>query len=81
MSNSSRTDPSSVIEELPSTHVGPVVREPIAGVAFWSAIALPFLYIPLLARGLDTHRLRVAFVVLLVLNVLTLLLGHSYRGD
>lgn len=81
MSNSSRTDPSSVLGDLPSAPIGPVIREPIAGVAFWASIALPFLYLPLLATGLGSVELKVAFAVLLVVNVLTLLVGHSYRND
>lgn len=81
MSNSSPTDGPLEYGDLPSAPVGPVVRQPLARVAFWTAIALPFLYIPLLAAGLGTATHQVAFVVLLALNVVTLLVGHSHRSD
>lgn len=81
MSNSSRTDRSSALGRLPDASIAHVVREPIAGVAFWAAVALPFLYLPLLAAGLDTTRLQAAFLVLLALNVVTLLIGHSYQSE
>lgn len=76
MSNSSRTDRLPLRTSLPSV---PALREPLVGVAFWTAVALPFLHLPLLATGLETWDMRLAFLVLLALNVVTLLLGHSYR--
>lgn len=81
MSNSSSTDRSFEAGDLSADPVGPVVRQPLERVAFWSAIALPFLYLPLLATGLGTVQLQAAFLVLLALNVVTLLAGHSYRSD
>lgn len=48
---------------------------------FWSAIVLPFLYIPLLAVGLDTVTRSVVFLALLSLNIVALLSSHSYRPN
>lgn len=81
MSNSSRTDRLPVRETLQSVPSAPSLRRPLEGAAFWAAIALPFLYLPLLASGLESRTTTMAFLLLLALNVLTLLAGHSYRDD
>lgn len=54
------------------------IAEPLRIVAFWGAIMLPFLYVPLLATGLDTVAQTVVFLALLVLNLITLVIGHSH---
>ncbi len=46
--------------------------------AFWTAVALPFLYVPLLVGGISTSGERVALVVLLGLNFLALYAGHDH---
>ncbi len=51
---------------------------PVRGVAFWTAIVLPFLYVPLLATGLQSSAVRTAFAVLVLANVIALFVGHSY---
>lgn len=62
--------------------VGENVLAPITGAAFWSAVALPFLHLPLLlATGLSSQSTATAFVVLVVLNVVTLLIGHTHYRD
>lgn len=81
MSNSSQNDRLPFVGETPSVPSAPSIRKPVAGAAFWAAIALPFLHLPLLATGLETTTTTVAFLVLLGLNVLTLLIGHSYHRD
>lgn len=81
MSNSSPTDRPPEYGDVLSSPVGPVVRQPLARVAFWTAIALPFLYVPLLVAGLTTTTRQVAFLVLLALNALTLVVGHSHGTD
>ncbi|EMA16452.1 hypothetical protein [Haloarcula marismortui] len=53
----------------------------VRGFAFWTAIALPFLYLPLLITGLNSGATRVAFVALVVCNAVTLFMGHAHRGD
>lgn len=52
---------------------------PIRATGFWSAIVLPFLYVPLLARGLATAGETGAFLGLLAVNLLALYVGRSYR--
>jgi len=47
-------------------------------VAFWAAVVLPFLHLPLLATGLDSQSTTLAFVLLVGLNVCALVLGHTY---
>jgi len=53
----------------------------VRGVAFWTAIALPFLYVPLLVSGLNTGSTRAAFVALVACNAVALYVGHTYRGE
>ena len=47
--------------------------------AFWAAIALPFLHLPLLTTGLKSRTTALAFVVLLALNVVTVVVGHYHE--
>jgi hypothetical protein len=54
------------------------VRPLFQATAFWSAIAMPFLYIPLLLGGL-TGGEAPAFVGLIAANGLALVLGHGHR--
>lgn len=63
------------VETMALDHLASVVR----AVAFWSAIALPFLYLPLLASGLQTPGQITAFVALLALNVLAVIGGRRYN--
>ncbi|WP_458205504.1 hypothetical protein [Haladaptatus sp. NG-SE-30] len=60
--------------ELPAASLS----APIRLVGFWAAIALPFLYLPLLATGLETTGQRQIFLVLLVLNLVALLVGRRH---
>ncbi len=55
------------------------LRHGVRGLAFWSAIALPFLYIPLLLSGLTTTSQMLAFVSLFVVNVFAVYVGQRYR--
>jgi len=47
-------------------------------ISFWTAVGLPVLYVPLLATGLDSAGKAAVFAVLLGVNLVSLLLGHSY---
>lgn len=80
MSNSSRTNGLALLERLPTPRSPPSVSRPIVGLAFWAAIALPFLHMPLLVTGLDTTRMTAAFIVLVAVNVIALVIGHGYRS-
>ena len=61
--------------------IGDSVLSPLRGIAFWTAIALPFLYVPLLASGLESESVRTAFALLVVANVVTLIVGHPYARE
>ncbi|WP_135536905.1 MULTISPECIES: hypothetical protein [Halostella] len=54
---------------------------PFQMLAFWSAIALPFLHVPLLATGLSNPSETVTFLALLGLNLVMLLIGHSHKRE
>jgi len=54
---------------------------PLYRFAFWAAVVLPFLYLPLLATGLETETQTVAFVVLLACNVVALVVGHPAHTE
>lgn len=53
--------------------------ELIRVVAFWTAVVIPFAYLPLLFHGLEGN--ATLFGGLLVLNAVALLLGHDYQRD
>lgn len=54
------------------------VATPLRFVAFWTAVALPFLYVPLLVGGLRGQQALV-FTGLLLLNFVAVVLGHGHR--
>lgn len=54
------------------------VFTPVRAAGFWSAIALPFLYVPLVATGLETEAELTVFLALLAANVVAIALGHSH---
>lgn len=69
---------------------GPTVFERFTGgtvartferAAFWTAVALPFLYVPLLFGGITTSSEFVALVVLFGVNFVSLYLGHDYEPN
>jgi len=53
----------------------------LQALAFWSAVVLPFLHVPLLTTGLTTPGERHAFLALLALNVVALYLGHPHGRE
>jgi hypothetical protein len=55
-----------------------LVTGPVKRLAFWAAIALPFLHLPLLATGLDSQTTALAFGALVACNVLALFIGHYH---
>lgn len=54
---------------------------PLEIVGFWSAVALPFLYVPLLVSGISTQGELLTFVGLLALNLAALLAGHDHKRE
>ncbi|MDQ2054737.1 hypothetical protein [Halobellus sp. H-GB7] len=71
-----------VIESPPASLQAPIkfLAAPVRFVSFWAAVALPFLYLPLLAGGLEGSEPN-AFVALLAVNAVALVVGHSYHTD
>jgi hypothetical protein len=55
-----------------------LVAAPLRFVGFWAAVALPFLYVPLLLGGLQGPE-TLAFGLLLAANALALVVGHGHR--
>ncbi|NHN59640.1 MULTISPECIES: hypothetical protein [Halorussus] len=53
---------------------------PVRFAGFWSAVALPLAYLPMLAGGFAPGE-RSAFAVLLAAHALALVAGHGYRTD
>jgi hypothetical protein len=53
------------------------ITAPVRFIAFWVAVALPFLYVPLLFVGLGGER-TAAFVGLLLVNAVALVVGHDH---
>lgn len=50
-------------------------------VAFWTAVALPFLYIPLLVSRETGADVLLPLAALVVVNVVALVVGHGHRRD
>jgi tryptophan-rich sensory protein len=67
-----------VVQSRSLQHGARLVAAPLRFVGFWVAIALPFLYLPLLFGGLDGQQALV-FGLLLTVNALALVIGHGYR--
>lgn len=59
--------------------LGSVLAWSIRATAFWLAVVLPFLHLPLLLGGLDGNAEQLVFAGLLALNVVALVVGHEYR--
>ena len=57
------------------------VFAPVRTLSFWVAVALPFLYLPLLATGLENSTVTLAFITLLAANAVTLFVGHPHRRE
>jgi len=57
------------------------LRGAITAAAFWLAIPLPFLYVPVLLSGLKTQSEYLVFVGLVVAHVAVLSVGHPYATD
>ncbi|WP_135822840.1 hypothetical protein [Halostella litorea] len=72
------TDPVSSLRAQLDDHA---LTTPFQMVGFWMAVALPFLHVPLLASGLSTPSETTTFLALLGLNLVGLVVGHSYNRD
>jgi len=65
---------------LPRSVLDESLRSALAALAFWIAIALPALYLPLLFAGIESTDGLLAFLGLLGLHVVTLVGGRRYRS-
>jgi len=54
-------------------------RRSLSALSFWCSIALPAVYLPLLAAGIESTGGLAAFLGLLGLHVLSLVGGRDYR--
>lgn len=72
-----RSGPRSLLSRFDTSSV----TAPIRMISFWMAVALPFLHVPLLLRGLSDPSQTLTFLGLLALNLVALLVGHSYNAD
>lgn len=52
----------------------------VRAIAFWTAIGLPIVHVPLLLTGLDSRTDTLAFVLLLSANLFALVVGHGYES-
>ncbi|WP_210423537.1 hypothetical protein [Halorussus marinus] len=55
------------------------IAAPFEFVGFWSAVALPLAYVPVLSGAVPSGRSTLA--VLVAVHALALLAGHDYRRD
>ena len=67
----------SVLERLGVDSLASQIRM----VSFWMAVALPFLHVPLLFRGLGGPSETLTFLGLLALNLVALLVGHPHNSE
>jgi len=82
MSSSTNNDLRSTFSSVSSVRAASKhVLSPIRAISFWIAVALPFLYLPLLAMDLSSQPVIGAFLALLLCNAVTLLIGHPHLQD
>lgn len=79
----STTSPSTQVRETlrdaRGAALAEVLRRPFEALAFWSAVLLPFAYVPLLVGGFETTSSVALFGALLVANAVALLVGHDHN--
>jgi hypothetical protein len=77
MSNSSAHDPRRANSPLRNGWL--TARRAAQATAFWSAVILPFLYLPLVVAGPQTAAEWTSVAALMVLHALALVVGHSHH--
>lgn len=55
------------------------VAEPATRIAFYGAITLPIIYLPLLVTGIESIEGLAVFLGVFAVHVLTLIVGRPYR--
>ncbi|MFP4530061.1 MAG: hypothetical protein ACLFNC_02080 [Halodesulfurarchaeum sp.] len=58
-----------------------MLLQPLEAAGFWAGVGLPFIYVPLILRGLETQTIQLTVAVLLATHVLALVLGRHYNAD
>jgi hypothetical protein len=79
MSGSSLTDPDVLFGESGSASVFALFVRPVRRFAFWAAVVLPFLHLPLLVTGLQSQQTVIAFITLVAVNIAALVLGQGHK--
>ena len=81
-STSSTLEPRAIARYVSDTLTAyDAVVQPIEAIGFWVAIVMPFVYLPLLASGLDSPSEGIAFAVLVMAHVLALVAGRRHRSE
>jgi hypothetical protein len=70
-----------LVGNLPAQFREHPLTTPVEMVSFWLAVALPFLYLPLLVSGVTTDGELLSVLVLVALNAVALLIGHDHRNE
>jgi hypothetical protein len=78
MSEASARERSPDAPESPALGLRTLIR-PVEAIGFWSAVALPFLYFPLVLSGPRNATEATAAVALMSLHALSLVVGHAYN--
>jgi hypothetical protein len=78
MSEASAREPSPDAPESPVFGFRTLLR-PLEAVGFWSAVALPFLYVPLVLSGPENATEVTVTVGLMAVHALSLIVGHAYN--
>lgn len=68
-----------VIDAIAS--VTAVLSDRVRAAGFWSAIALPFVYLPLVIDGLETVDGSLLFAGLVALHLVSLFVGRGHGRD
>lgn len=86
--SSSRGDPHMPIPSTTVTDVLPrdassvtALLKPLEALGFWAAVALPFLYVPLLVTGLESTSTQLAALLLIGLHMGALVVGHRHKAS
>lgn len=79
MSSASPTRADQLRQSIDVQSLQSTVLTPFRFVGFWSAIVLPFAYLPLMFTDLEGATLT-AFVTLLFLHVVAIVIGREYNS-
>ena len=81
MSTPSRSALTEAATDAVTTPRPATVLKPLEVVGFWAAVALPFLYLPLVVAGPSTAAEQTALASMMLAHALALVLGHRHRAD